>query len=53
MALTKENNPNNPTTPVQQDKMEYEEITHKIIGAAYKVYNQLARPPRLSPPGIA
>ena len=21
--------------------MEYEEITHKIIGAAYKVYNQL------------
>ena len=41
MAPTKENKPNNPTTPVQQDKMEYEEITHKIIGAAYKVYNQL------------
>jgi GxxExxY protein len=41
MALTKENNPNNPTTPVQQDKMEYEDITHKIIGAAYQVYKQL------------
>ena len=41
MALTKENNPNNPTTPVQQDKMEYEERSHKIIGAAYQVYKQL------------
>ncbi len=41
MALTKENNPNNPTTPVQQDKMEYEDITHKIIGAAYQVFKQL------------
>ncbi len=28
--------------------MEYEDITHKIIGAAYTVFNQLARPPRLS-----
>ena len=28
--------------------MEYEEITHKIIGAAYQVFNRLARPPRLS-----
>jgi hypothetical protein len=28
--------------------MEFEEITHKIIGSAYKVFNQLARPPRLS-----
>ena len=29
-------------------KLEFEEITHKIIGAAYEVFNQLARPPRLS-----
>jgi len=28
--------------------MEHEDITHKIIGCAYKVFNQLARPPRLS-----
>jgi hypothetical protein len=28
--------------------MEYEELTHKIIACAYKVYNKLARPPRLS-----
>jgi len=28
--------------------MEYEELTHKIIGYAYKVFNELARPPRLS-----
>jgi GxxExxY protein len=26
---------------VKQVKMEYEEITHKIIGAAYQVFNQL------------
>ena len=25
--------------------MEYEDITHKITGSAYHVYNQLARPP--------
>ena len=26
---------------MRQDKLAYEEITHKIIGAAYTVYNQL------------
>ena len=34
--------------------MEYEDITHKIIGSAYKVYNQLgppASPARLTPLG--
>ena len=31
-------------------RMKLEDITHKIIGAAYQVYNQLARPPRLSEP---
>ncbi len=41
MAFTKKNIPKNSSTPVKQDKMEYEEITHKIIGAAYNVYNQL------------
>ena len=29
--------------------MKHEDITHKIIGCAYEVYNKLARPPRLSP----
>jgi hypothetical protein len=29
-------------------KMDYQELTHKIIGCAYSVFNQLARPPRLS-----
>jgi len=28
--------------------MELEELTHKIIGAAYQVFNPLARPLRLS-----
>ena len=37
----KGNNPKNSSNPVNQVKMEYEEITHKIIGAAYTVYNQL------------
>ena len=37
----KQNNPKNSIDPVKQVKMEYEEITHKIIGAAYQVYNQL------------
>jgi GxxExxY protein len=37
----KQNNPKNFSNPVKQFKMEYEEITHKIIGAAYNVYNQL------------
>jgi len=41
MTFTKKNNPKISSTPVKQDKMEYEEITHKIIGAAYQVYNQL------------
>ena len=41
MASTKENNPKNFVNYVKQVKMEYEEITHKIIGAAYNVYNQL------------
>ena len=41
MTFTKKNNLKNYSTPVKQDKMEYEEITHKIIGAAYQVYNQL------------
>ena len=37
----KQNNPKNSSNPVNQFKMEYEEITHKIIGAAYQVFNQL------------
>jgi len=41
MAFTKKNIPKNFSNPVKQVKMEYEEITHKIIGAAYQVYNQL------------
>ncbi len=41
MAFTKKYIPKNSSTAVKQDKMEYEEITHKIIGAAYNVYNQL------------
>ena len=41
MTFTKKNNPKNSSTLIKQDKMEYEEITHKIIGAAYNVYNQL------------
>jgi len=32
---------NNPVNPVHTKIVEYEEITHKIIGAAYQVYNQL------------
>ena len=43
----KQENPKNSSNSVKPFKMEYEDITHKIIGAAYKVYNQLARPPRL------
>ena len=31
----------NPVNPVYENIMEYEELTHKIIGAAYKVFNQL------------
>ena len=37
----KQDNPKNSSNSVNQFKMEYEDITHKIIGAAYKVYNQL------------
>ena len=37
----KQDNPKNSSNPVNQFKMKYEDITHKIIGAAYKVYNQL------------
>ena len=39
--LEKKNNPENPVNPAKNLKMEYEEITHKIIGAAYQVYKQL------------
>ena len=28
--------------------MEYEKVTETIIGCAYRVYNKMARPPRLS-----
>ncbi len=35
------NIPKNHIANAKSNHMEYEEITHKIIGAAYKVYNQL------------
>jgi len=31
----------NPVNPVYENIMEYEELTHKIIGYAYKVFNEL------------
>ena len=31
----------NPVNPVYKNIMEYEELTHKIIGYAYKVFNEL------------
>ena len=37
----KQDNLENSSNPVNQFKMKYKDITHKIIGAAYNVYNQL------------
>ena len=36
--------PHDLLNPVYLVKMEKEDITHKIIGAAYKVYNELGPP---------
>jgi len=38
--VRKMGNPRNPLNPVQY-KMKHEDITHKIIGCAYQVYNHL------------
>jgi GxxExxY protein len=39
--VMKQENPKDSSNSVKPFKMEYEDITHKIIGAAYNVYNQL------------